>query len=94
MAFLTSGLFQPLLQTMKKEIPMRVYRQIQTGLNIQLGGENEGFANAVNQVGIAGMVKKDPTKPANWQRAVLATNLIIFINTSLNRGNHQCFSLL
>jgi len=91
MAFLTSGLSQPLLQTMKKEIPMRVYRQIQTGLKIQLGGESEGLTNVLYQLESAGMVKKDPRRPAIWQRTILATNLIIFITTSLDQGHPYRF---
>ena len=81
MALLTFGLFPTLFQMMNNETPIRVYRLIQTGLKSQLGGEKAGFFKVAYQIGMAGMVKKDPKKPADWQRAILATNFIIFISS-------------
>ena len=59
-------------------MPMRVYRLIQTGLNSQLGGEKTGLFKVAYQAGMAGMVKKDPRSPADWQRAMLTKNFKIF----------------
>jgi len=44
---------------------MSMNRLIQTGLNIQLGGVKKGFFNVAYQVGMAGVVKREPKKPAN-----------------------------
>jgi hypothetical protein len=44
---------------------MSRYRLIHTGLNIQLGGVKKGFLNDSYQVGMAGVVKIEPIKPAN-----------------------------
>ena len=46
---------------------MSTNRLIHTGLNIQFGGEKKGFFNVSYQVGMAGMVKREPKKPADWQ---------------------------
>jgi hypothetical protein len=43
---------------------MRINRLIHTGLNIQLGGVKKGFFNVAYQVGMAGIVKREPKKPA------------------------------
>src|SRR4030042_2502845 len=86
-ALLTSGLFPPLLQTRYIERPIRVYKLIQTGLNNQSGGEKAGLFNVTYQVGMAGMVKRDPRKPADWQRAIQTTNFKIFIRSSFDRSS-------
>jgi len=44
---------------------MSVNRVTQTGANTQLGGVNEGLFSDEYQVGIAGAVKTDPTRPAS-----------------------------
>jgi hypothetical protein len=43
---------------------MRKNRLIQTGLNIQLGGLKKGLFNVLYHVGMAGVVKREPKKPA------------------------------
>jgi hypothetical protein len=43
-----------------------------------LGGEKTGLFKVAYQVGMAGMVKKDPRSPADWQRMMLITNFRIF----------------
>jgi hypothetical protein len=43
---------------------MRINRLIQTGLNIQLGGVKKGLLKVAYHVGIAGVVKREPKKPA------------------------------
>jgi hypothetical protein len=43
---------------------MRINRVIHTGLNIPLGGVKKGFLNVAYQVGMAGVVKREPKKPA------------------------------
>jgi hypothetical protein len=50
---------------MNRDIPMSINRLIQTGLNIQLGGEKKGFFSVLYQVGMAGAVKREPRKPVN-----------------------------
>src|ERR1700752_2276077 len=44
------------LKTRNAEIPMRVYRVVQTGAKMKLGGFHEGFAISANNVGIEPMV--------------------------------------
>ena len=83
------------LQTMNRDIPMSTNRLIQTGLNVQLGGVKKGFLNVLYQVGMAGVVNREPIKPANWQRAILITSLrisLIFTFSSLIRESH-CSSI-
>jgi hypothetical protein len=41
-----------------------VKRVTQTGAKIQLGGVKKGFFKDAYQVGIAGVVKTDPMRPA------------------------------
>jgi hypothetical protein len=77
-ALLTSFLFPVLFHMRNREMPIRVYRLIQTGLKSQLGGEKTGLFNVAYQVGIAGMVKKEPNNPADWQRTILRNNFNIF----------------
>ena len=43
---------------------MSINRPIHTGLNIQLGGVKKGLFNVAYQVGMAGVVKREPRKPA------------------------------
>jgi hypothetical protein len=45
---------------MYKVIPIRKYKVLQTGPNIQLGGTNVGFINVVYQSGPASIVKSEP----------------------------------
>ena len=78
-------------QTMNRDIPMSINRLIQTGLNIQLGGVKKGLFNVLYQVGMAGVVKREPRKPTSWQRTILITSLrifLIFTFSSLMRETH------
>jgi hypothetical protein len=59
---------------------MSANRVIQTGANNQLGGLKEGFFRVAYQVGIAGVVKTEPIKPAAWQMTMLATSCAISIS--------------
>jgi hypothetical protein len=63
--FLAWRLFSLFCQITNKDIPINRYRLTQTGPNIQLGGLKKGFFNDSYQVGIAGVVKIEPIKPAN-----------------------------
>jgi hypothetical protein len=75
-----------LRQTRKRDIPMSINRLIQTGLNIQSGGLKDGLFNVLYQVGMAGVVKREPIKPANWQRIRLLISLIISLSLILSLG--------
>jgi hypothetical protein len=79
MALLTCVLLPFLLHTRNRDMPIRVYKKIHTGLNIQLGGEKVGLLSVAYQVGMAGMVKNDPRTPAVWHRAMQKNSLIMFI---------------
>lgn len=56
-------------------MPCRRYSVVQTGPNTQLGGLKEGFASSAYQVGIAGVVKRDPIPPAIKGRIIAKPNL-------------------
>jgi hypothetical protein len=66
---------------------MTANRVIHTGENNQLGGVKGGFLSAAYQFGMAGVVKTDPTTPANWQTIMLNTNLIILTGFIFNNRN-------
>ena len=57
---------------------MRANRIVQTGAKSQLGGENVGLLMPENQVGIAGVVKREPIAPADSQMAIAKSILPIF----------------
>lgn len=61
-------------QTRNREMPMSMYSVIHTGENNQFGGVKEGLLSVAYHVGIASVVKMDPTKPASWQIAMLSIN--------------------
>ena len=69
----TPSVDNPFCQTRKTEIPIRIYRVVQTGPNTQLGGVYGGFLRLGYQVGIALKVKRLLIPPA----AKLAKMLII-----------------
>lgn len=56
------------LQTKYKDIPIKIYKTVQTGPKIQLGGEKAGLFRVEYQVGIEEAVKNDPKIPAPKQR--------------------------
>jgi len=77
--FLILGL-DPFIQTVYKDTPIRKYRIIQTGPNIQPGGANVGFVNVEYQSGTASNVKIEPKIPADWQISIEIINLRTFIS--------------
>jgi len=64
-----------IILTKNKEIPMRKYKIVQTGPNIQLGGLNAGFTSPAYQIEIAEIVKTEPITPANSDNIIAITNL-------------------
>ena len=78
-AILTFGSLNPTRHTRKADIPININSIVQTGANNQLGGVKDGFFSVAYQVGIADVVKKEPSKPAIWQITMLMTNLKITI---------------
>ena len=75
--FLILGL-DPFIQTVYKDTPIRKYRIIQTGPNMQPGGANVGFVNVEYQSGTASTVKIEPQIPADWQMSIEIVNLRTF----------------
>jgi hypothetical protein len=73
-----------LRQTRKTATPIRTYRVTQAGANNQFGGVKDGFARVSYHVGIAGIVKIEPIRPAHWQATMLIANLRIFLDLSLS----------
>jgi len=57
--------FMPFFHTRKRDIPISKNKVIQTGENNQLGGVKDGFIRVAYQVGIAGVVNREPMNPAN-----------------------------
>ncbi len=72
------GLVDFLFQTRNSEIPITVYKMIQTGANIQPGGFNAGLFKAAYQVGIDSTVKNEPMIPASWQIRIQKINFRTF----------------
>jgi hypothetical protein len=62
---LIAGFSKPFLKMMKSDNPISVNRVTQTGAKTQLGGVKKGLFNDAYHVGIAGVVKIDPTRPAS-----------------------------
>jgi len=63
-------------------MPIRIKRVVQAGAKSQLGGLKEGLFNVAYQVGMEGVVKKEPIKPAERQTKTEIINfqkLLIFI---------------
>ncbi|VFJ14493.1 conserved protein of unknown function [Candidatus Nitrosocosmicus franklandus] len=50
---------------MYKDRPIRKYKVIQTGPNIQLGGANAGFSSVTYQSEIESKVNNEPNIPAD-----------------------------
>jgi hypothetical protein len=61
----TSRVAEPARRTRKREMPMRIYRVVQTGAKIHDGGVNAGLTRPAYHPGIAGIVTSDPIKPAS-----------------------------
>jgi len=57
--------FMAFFHTRKRDIPISKNNVIQTGENNQLGGVKNGFLRVAYQVGIAGVVNREPMNPAN-----------------------------
>jgi hypothetical protein len=64
-----------------RDTPIRKYNAIQTGANIQPGGEKLGFVRVGYQVVTEEEVNTDPITPASWQTANEITNLILLFMT-------------
>lgn len=62
-AFLFLCIFKPFCHIRNKEIPIKKYKVIQTGPNIQLGGFNEGLLRSKYQLLIELIVKIEPITP-------------------------------
>jgi len=60
----------------QREIPISTNKVIQTGENSQFGGLKDGFSSEAYQVGMEGVVNREPRKPANWQIKILIISLI------------------
>jgi len=67
----------PFCQTRKTEIPINIYRMVQTGPNAQLGGVYGGFFSPAYQFGIALKVNRLPMPAAAKQTRILTTSLMI-----------------
>lgn len=67
-----------------KDTPIRKYNAIQTGANIQLGGEKLGFVKIGYQVVTEEEVNTDPVTPASWQTANEITNKILLFMTIIS----------
>lgn len=78
MATLTFFSLKPFNQTKNRAIPMKIKRVVQAGAKSQLGGLKEGLFKVAYQVGIEGVVKIEPKKPAPKQSNKEANNLAIF----------------
>ena len=79
-AVLTAVESNPLCQIRKSATPIRMKSIVQTGANNQLGGVKNGFFKFAYQVGIAGVVKKEPIMLAPKQIAILIISLMTAIN--------------
>jgi len=75
-AVFTSFSSRPLRQTRYAEIPIMTKRVVHTGKNTQLGGAKDGLMSVAYHVGIAGVVKNEPRKPAKRQMVMLTIILI------------------
>jgi hypothetical protein len=77
MAVLTVLSSQPFFHMRNNEIPIIIKSAVHTGKNTQLGGAKDGFRSVAYQVGIAGVVKYEPIKPANRQMNMLNINFFM-----------------
>ena len=64
------------------EIPIIRYRIVQTGPNIQLGGEKDGLFRVEYQVGIEAKVKGMLITPISSQTAIEVISLMILFTTN------------
>ena len=79
MAFFAFSFLIPSSHIRNKDIPINIYRIVQTGPNIQFGGLNEGLLIVVNHVRTEEEVKRAPIPPANWQITIAVKNLKAFM---------------
>jgi len=56
--------------TRYREIPIRIYKRVQTGAKIQDGGLNAGFMSVEYHEPGPVVVKSDPSKPAQLQSRI------------------------
>ena len=61
----TPFLSRPLRQTKNAEIPIKIYRIVQTGPNTQFGGLSAGFAKLLYQLAIEDILRKEPLPPTS-----------------------------
>ena len=76
---LTGLLPNPLCHTIDADTAISRYRVIQAGANNQLGGVKSGLFKVAYQVGIAGVVNIEPTRPAHWHTIILTISLMIYL---------------
>ena len=60
---LTFGDLRPFFQIRKADIPIRMYRVVQTGPKSHEGGVKGGFFSAAYQFGMDVAVKMEPSRP-------------------------------
>jgi len=85
----TFWLYCLLFQTRDNAAPIIVNKVIQTGAKTQLGGVNEGLFRLAYHVGMEGVVKKAPMKPAVWHSIMLASRLVIKVFRVVVMGCNQ-----
>ena len=83
-AIFTFSTVIPFLHIKYAEIPIKRKSVVQTGPNTESGGVIDGFFMAAYQVGMEGVVKSEPTNPANWQTTMLTPNFRISIIFALH----------
>jgi hypothetical protein len=66
---------RPARHMRKSDIPMSKKSVIHTGENTQLGGVKAGFSSVTYQVGIDGLVKKEPMNPTHWHISIQITRV-------------------
>jgi hypothetical protein len=59
-----------LVKIINKEIPIKIYKIVQTGPNNQLGGLKKGLFNVEYQLAMLEVVKKEPIKPADKHKSI------------------------
>ncbi len=77
MAFFELEFFRSFFHTKKNAIPIKINSIVQTGPNTKDGGVKEGLIRELYQIGIEGVVKKDPIYPARRGTKIDMINFII-----------------
>ena len=62
-------------QTKPADIPIKIYKTVQTGPNIQLGGLKNGFWSVLYQLFIESAVAYPDNEPTNTQTSIAIGNL-------------------